>query len=174
MTVIESLCSKDGPTPGLTTIRRPEREDRRLKTVVYGDDDRTIGLHERLSGDDAGMVGSRLCCTPLQSTVGGGAHLDTVEFAKVVELGVAVTIEGAAGRIIADRPVFVVKITTGIHHNGGTKCQSPIGRAADEHIDRTSCRILNAKPRDQPDFVFRVVGHRGVTGTEIRRVWRHG
>ena len=44
---------------------------------------------------------------------------------------------------------------------------SPIGRATDEHIDRTGGRILNAQPGDDPDLVLGIVGHRGVTGTKI-------
>src|SRR5437588_157211 len=118
MTVIEYLCSKNRLGPGLTTIGGPDREDRGFKAIVYRHDDRTIGLHDGLSADDAGMVGSRLGHSPRLAPIGGGAHLHPVDVASVVELGIAVTEEGAAGRIVADGPVFVVKLTGSIHHNG--------------------------------------------------------
>ena len=153
--------------PALATIGGGERQNRGPKTIVYGDNDRPIWLHDRLSADDAGIVRGRLCWAPRQSTVGGGTHLDKVELAGVVELGIAVPVVGAAGRIIADGPVLVVKITTGIHHHSRSPRQSPIRRATDIHIDRTG-GSLNAKPGDQPDVVLGIEGHRGIAGTGIR------
>src|SRR5213078_4853489 len=106
----QGLCRKDRPAPALAAISRPERQEGRLKTIVDRNDDRPIGLHERLATDDTGLVGRRQCRSPCLAPIGGGAHLHTVDLAKVVELGIAVTEEGAAGRIVADAPVFVVKI----------------------------------------------------------------
>src|SRR5438105_10124364 len=106
MTVIEYLCSKDRPAPAIATIGGPERQDRSLKTIVDWNDDRAIGLHKWLPTDDTSFVRSRLGRTPRQSTVGGGAHLDEVSPASVVELGITVPEERAASRSVADAPVF--------------------------------------------------------------------
>src|SRR2546426_100813 len=113
------------------------------------------------------MVRSRLCCAPRQSTVGGGAHLDQVELGKVIEFGITVSEERTACRIVADRPVFVVKITGSIYHYGGAKCQSSVGRTADKHVHNRRYRILNAQPGDYPNIMFGVEGNRSVTGTSI-------
>ena len=154
--------------PGLTTIGGPDRQDRSLKTIVYGDDDRAIRLHDRLSANDAGIVGVCLGCAPRLPTVLGGAHLEEIELAEVVELCIAVPVVGAAGRIIADGPVLVVKITTGIHYHWWSPRQSPVRRAANVHIVNPGrCRAPNAKVGDQPDVVPGIEGHRGIAGTGI-------
>ena len=67
-------------------------------------------------------------------------------------------VERAGGRSIAGGPVFVVKMTAGIHYDGRAPGQSPIGRAADIHIDRTAW-ILNTQVGDEPDLVLGVEGH---------------
>ncbi|TMD57220.1 MAG: hypothetical protein E6I93_03305 [Chloroflexi bacterium] len=167
ITIEEDLCSKDRLLPGCTTIGGPDGQDRRLKTIVDGDDDRSIGLHKWLPANDTGVVGSRLGCSPRQPTISRGAHLDGVEATRIVELGIAVAKERATGCIITDRPVFVVKMTGSIYHDGGAKCQSAISRTTYKHIDRSGARILNAQPGDHPDLVPGIVGDRSVTGTEI-------
>lgn len=108
VTVKEDLSGKNCPAPGVATVSGAEREDRRLKTIVDGDDDGPIRLYEWLSADDARMIGRRLCRTPRHSTIGGSTHLNEIEVTIVVELSITVTIEGTTSSIIADAPVFVV------------------------------------------------------------------
>src|SRR6266567_3287760 len=117
------------------------------------------------------IVGGRLPCSPGQSAVGGGTHLDQIAQRIVVEFGIAVAVERACGRIIADAPVFVVKMTICIHHDGAAPAQSAISRAADKHINRP-CRGHYAKPGDDPHIVLGVKSNRGITDTAINSRWR--
>src|SRR6266567_3495373 len=124
------------------------------------------GLHEGLSSDAMRIVARRQGRSPRQSAIAGGAHLDQVTQSIVIKLGVAVAVERAAGRIVADRPVLVVKMAVIIHHDGSAPGQSPIGRAADIHIDRTAW-VHNTQVGDEPDIVLGIKGHRGIAGTRV-------
>src|SRR5437660_5922176 len=70
-------------------------------------------LHEGLAADAMSMVSCWQRCTPGLSAITRGTHLDQIGFCIVVELGVAVAVERAAGRIIAHGPVLVVKMPIG-------------------------------------------------------------
>src|SRR5258708_2623619 len=130
------------------------------------------GLHKGLSPNGMIMAGCRLCCSPRLSAVGGGAHLDRIVFTGVVKLGIAVAVEWAAGRIIADGPVFVVKLPICIHHDGIVPGQPPVGRTAGEHIDFLRVPIGGeAQERGQPDSVPGVKSHGSVTDTGIDARW---
>ncbi len=118
------------------------------------------------------IVGGRLSCSPCLSAVGGGTHLDQIAQRIVVKLGIAVAEEQAAGGIIADGPVLVVRMAIGIHRDGIAPGQPPVGRAADEHIDLRGVPIREeAQERDDPDPVPGVKSHGGITGTRIDSRW---
>ncbi len=143
-----------------------------LRSVVHESYNRhnhcTRRLNERLPAYAKITVARALCSTPCLSAIGGGAHLDLVTHAGVVELGITVPVEGAGRRIIAGGPVFVVKLTGSIDCHRVAPRQPAIGRAADEHIYHSGIPIREkAKGRDHPDFVPGVVGNRGITGTAI-------
>src|SRR3989442_6987534 len=158
--------------PACPTISGGEGDNEKIDTREAVDryNHGPVRLHEGLSPDAMRIVACRQCCSPVQSGGSGGAHLNQVAQRVVVKLGVAVAVERAADRIIADGTVVVVKMTIIIHHDGIAPRQSPIGRAADKHINRP-CRVHYAKPGDQPDPIFGVKSNRGVTGTGID-AWR--
>ncbi len=67
------------------------------------------------------------CCSPRkmllrvslgQPTIGGGTHVDEVAGPAIVPLGIAVLVEGAARRVIADEPVFIEVFTATAGMNG--------------------------------------------------------
>src|SRR5579859_7129995 len=64
-----------------------------------------IRAHNGLSADDSGIIGRR--GTPCSTTIRRGAHLEQVAGCIIVPFNVAVPVEGAAGRVITDNPVFV-------------------------------------------------------------------
>src|SRR5205085_6053398 len=105
-------CSdSDCAAPTHATIRRLKGQDTAFKAIIYRDDDSATRLHEGLSTDDTGTVGCRLWCSPCLATIGRGAHLHEVAETMVIKLRITVTVEGAAGRIVADSPVLVVEMT---------------------------------------------------------------
>src|SRR5256714_1610196 len=65
-----------------------------------------IGLHQRLAADDDGVHRNR-SLGPGLAAVRRGSHVQLVEVAEVVPLGVAIAVAGAARRVIADRPVLI-------------------------------------------------------------------
>src|SRR5260370_27326732 len=143
--------------PACTTISGGEGDNEKIDTREAVDryNHGPVRLHEGLSPDAMRIVACRQCCSPVQSAVSGGAHLNQVAQRVVVKLGVAVAVERAADRIIADGPVFVVKMTIIIHHDGIAPAQSAISRAADKHINRPG-RGHYAKPGDDPHLVLGV------------------
>src|SRR5438309_10190655 len=109
--------------------------------------------------------------SPSQSPIGRGAHLLEVVVTRVVKLGITVAIVGTGGRVIADRPVFVVKLPISRHSDRSAPAQSSSGRAADEHIDNRWNRIPEAEVGDYPNPMLGIIGDRGVTSTRIDS-WR--
>src|SRR5437763_13761725 len=154
----------NGSAPGFASIIGDEGvHDKGLGRVQNESNDRhnhsAAGLNEWLSADAKIMVGRSLCRAPRFPTIMRGAHLDLVARGSVVELGIAVPVEGAAGCIVAGGPILVVKMTCFIHRYRTTPVQPPISRTVDDHIDR-SRRGHNAQGGDQPDLVLGIIGHR--------------
>src|SRR6266487_6266987 len=90
--------------PTCPTVSGVEGADRRLIGVGSGHNDRPIGTDHRLAADYATIIGRGRA--PGLPAIGGGAHLQTVARAVVVPLGVAVAIERAGCRVVADDPVL--------------------------------------------------------------------
>ena len=125
-------------------------------------------LHQGLAAEAVSVVLRGLPRAPRQSAVAGDAHLDQVAQGVVVKLGVAVAEEGAAGRVIADRPVLVVKVSVIIDDYGSAPGQPAIGRAAHIYIDFRGVAVWgDAQVRDQPDPVPGVERHRGVADRRV-------
>src|SRR5207249_11188482 len=135
-----------------------------------------------------GVVGGVLGRGPGEAAVGGGAHLDAVAVTVVVELGVAVAVVRAGGRVVASGPVLVQVLAAagGRHGDRVAPGEPAVGGAADQHrrpqdaglvrahlrADAAARRItpllsgrgglLDPQRGDQPGVVLGVVGDRGV------------
>src|SRR3989442_15142925 len=105
--------------PGCSAISGGEGHHEKIDTCEAVDrhNHGPVRLHKGLPTDAMRIVGGRLCRSPLLSAVGRGTHLDQVAQRIVVEFGITVAEERAAGCSIADSPVFVVKMPIGIHWN---------------------------------------------------------
>src|SRR5262249_26605446 len=73
--------------------------------VVDGDNDSAVRADDRLATDNPRVV--CLGCSPGLPAIAGGAHLEEITCAVVVPFSVTVTVEWAAGRVVADNPVLV-------------------------------------------------------------------
>src|SRR5579884_4010926 len=106
------LRDKRAHAPGSASIRGPEIGDRKGVRVQadIGYDYRAIGLNQGLPTEAMSAVSGGLSWSPRQPSVGGGAHLLKVAVRGIVVLGITVSIMGTARAIVADRPVFVIKI----------------------------------------------------------------
>src|SRR5262249_50666816 len=103
---------------------------------------------------------------------GRGGHLLEVNLECVVELGVAVAEEGAAGRVVTDGPVLVEERALCRHCDGSAPGDALVCRTANHHVHNAASSLVSAQPGDQPDVMTEVEGHRWVTRGEEWTGWR--
>src|SRR5205823_8400620 len=92
--------------PALTAVGRAEGRDRPFE-ALEGHDHSAVRLHERLSADPMRIAGRRNGTRPSEPAVARGAHVFEIVFGEVVELRVAVAVEGARRAVVTDGPVLV-------------------------------------------------------------------
>src|SRR6266852_1730716 len=98
-------CDGGDSAPTGPTIGGVKGADSALDGVIDRHNHGAIRAHNGLSADDSGIIGRR--GTPCSTTISRGAHLEQVAGSIIVPFNVAMPVEGAAGRIITDNPLFV-------------------------------------------------------------------
>src|SRR5262249_35321567 len=129
-------------------------------------DHTAVGLHNGLPPQTVRSVGGGQVGAPGKTAVGRGGHLLEVNLECVVELGVAVAEEGAAGRVVTDGPVLVEERALCRHRDGSAPGDALVCRTANHHVHNAASSLVSAQPGDQPDVMTEVEGHRWVTRGE--------
>ena len=125
-------------------------------------------MDERLAAKASGIVRRSEAAAPGLSTIARRAHQNVAGAVCLVPFGVAVSIIGTAGGVIANAPVLVVEVS-GVYGDGIPPMQA-IGGTADGNVANVLAVSIQANQRqgrNEPLAVLGIVGNRGIGGRAV-------